>query len=234
MEQDMNATTTRRFDGYAPIHKALRACMANTLAAVGRMDPEDTAERAEVLAGVREMLAICHGHLEKEERYIHPAMEQRAPGSSRQTAKDHADHGTWFQDLEADVVALERGAAGTRQSAAAHLYGRLAVFVGENLLHMHAEETDNNMVLWRTHSDAELIAIEQRIVASLSPAERDWAVRSMLPALDPSERAVMLRGMRAGMPAEAFAGLLAALRPRLSNATWVKLEAALGAQALAA
>lgn len=230
----MNATTTRRFDGYAPIHKALRACMANTLAAVGRMDPEDDAERAKVLAEVREMLAICLGHLEKEERYIHPAMEQRAPGSSGRTAKDHADHGSWFESLEADVAALERSAAGTCKSAAANLYGRLAVFVGENLLHMHTEETDNNMVLWRTHSDAELIAIEQRIVGSLSPVERDWAVRSMLPALDPSERAALLRGMRAGMPAEAFAGLLAALRSRLSDANWVKLRAALGAEALAA
>ena len=62
-----------------------------------------------------------------------------------------------------------RNRATSRATAVAELQRFLAQFVAENLTHMNVEESWNNAVLWETHSDAELIAIEQAIVASLSP-----------------------------------------------------------------
>ena len=226
--------TTARFDIYRQIHKAMRACMCDAMTAAGRADPMDDGERDQLLTQVRGMLEFARGHLEKEEQFVHPAMESRAPGSSRQTAHDHLGHAHAFADLEQSLVALERGAAGEKPGAAHILYAKLAHFAAENILHMQVEETANNEVLWRTHSDEELEALERAIVASLSPQERAYAAQWMLPFANPQERAQLLGVMRPAMPPEAFGGLLRMLETRLSQAHWHKLVAALETPDLAA
>jgi hypothetical protein len=106
--------------------------MADALVAVARMDPQDDANRAATLSLVHEMLAFCHGHLKHEEAFVHSAMEARAPGSSRQSAEEHGHHQLWLDHLEADLAAVVRAAVGARETAVAALYGRFALFVGEN------------------------------------------------------------------------------------------------------
>ena len=214
---------TGRYDIYRNIHMALRANMAEVLLAVGRMDPEDLAERAEVLAQAQELVDFCRMHLAKEDRFLHPAMESRAPGSARQTLGDHDHHKTDFEALDAAITAVEIAAPGTRQGPALALYRSLALFVGENFVHMHVEETANNEVLWRTHSDAEIIAIEQAIVAALTPEQKPRSLRWMLTAISPAARSEMLGMLRHALPPHALAGILAMIRPHLSDNHWRKL-----------
>ena len=92
---------------------------------------------------------------------------------------------------------------------------------------MAIEESHNNLVLWETHTDAEIMAIEHALVASIPPADLMMALRWMLPWMNARERAIMLGGMRQGMPAEAFGAVLAMLQPHLSPTERSKLEAAL-------
>ena len=228
------STARPRHDIYRFVHKALRAFMSDTLNAAGGMDPHDDAERNRVLAQIRELLDFCRAHLDKEDHFVHSAMEERAPGSARATAGDHQEHLHSFSDIEAARVAVEQTEGAARTAAASLLYRKLALFVGENFVHMNVEETENNEVLWRTHSDAELIAIEQAIVASLSPEEKQFSGRWMLPFLTPEERAFVLNTMRASLPTQAFAGILVSLMSRLSDANWRKLTAAIATTDLAA
>jgi hypothetical protein len=214
---------TSRYDIYRNIHMALRANMAEVLLAVGRMDPEDMAERADVLSQVQALVDFCRMHLAKEDKFLHPAMEARAPGSASQTLGDHAHHKTDFEALDAAVAAVEMATPGTRQGPALALYRSLALFVGENFVHMHVEETANNEVLWRTHSDAEIIAIEQAIVAALTPEQKPRSLRWMLTAISPAARAEILGMLRHALPPQALAGILAMIRPHLSDSHWRKL-----------
>lgn len=216
---------TGRYDIYRNIHMALRANMAEVLLAVGRMDPEDMAERAETLTQVQELVDFCRMHLAKEDRFLHPAMEARAPGSARQTSGDHDHHKTDFEALDAAIAAVDTAAPGTRRGPALTLYRSLALFVGENFVHMHVEETENNEVLWRTHSDAEIIAIEQAIVAALTPEQKPRSLRWMLTSISPAARSEMLGMLRHALPPQALAGILAMIRPHLSESHWRKLGA---------
>lgn len=218
---------TDRFDIYRNIHMGLRACMMEVLLAVGRMDPEDVAELGTVLGQVRFLLRFCQMHLKKEDKFLHPAMEARAPGSTAHIAAEHAEHIAAFTTLEAAVVAVEQAPDGARLNPALALYKQLALFVGENFVHMHIEETDHNEVLWRTHSDAEIIAIEQTIIASLTPEDKPTSLRWMLPALSPQVRGMMVAMLGQQLPPEAMAGLLQMLKPHLSDANWGKLTKAL-------
>jgi hypothetical protein len=223
----LNKTTppaAGRFEIYRRIHKALRACMGDTLVRVGRLDAADAGELRETLAQVRLLLDFCTSHLEHENDFIHAAMEARRPGSAETTAGDHVHHIAACQRLAALADALERRPGEAR---AFELYRYLALFVAENLTHMHIEETENNAVLQRAYTDAELIAIEQAIVASLTPQEQGLTMRWMIPAMNPEERAEMLLGALANMPAQAFDGMLGALKPHLPERDWDKLMLAL-------
>ncbi len=220
MNSNANPNPGGRFDGYADIHKALRAFMGDTLAKVGSLDPEDPAESAAVLGQVAGLLRLCRTHLEHENDFIHTAMEARAPGSTRSFAEDHEHHERSIRELEDDLAAAAKGGEG----AAARLYRGLAVFVAENLEHMDREEVENNAVLWAAYTDEELIAIEKALVASVKPDEMALALTWMIPALTPRERAAKLSGIRAGAPEPAFLKVLDLVRPALGGTGWEKLK----------
>lgn len=225
-----NATpSTPRVDLYRLVHKGLRSCLFDTLLTVGRMDVHDDAHVAHVCARVRQLLALCHAHLEKEDRYIHPALEQRRPGSTWGMAHDHVQHERMFARLENHVSDVVHAGGVRRAAAAQRLYDALAVFVAENLEHMRAEETSNNEVLWESHSDAELTAIHAAIVRSIVPDDMHAFLRWMVPAMSPVERAQFFAGMRSSAPAAAVASALAAVEPHLSVPEWTRLRADLAA-----
>jgi len=214
---------TPRHDIYAFIHKGLRAFMAHTLVRTGRLDVHDAAELAEVSEELRALLAICRHHLDNENTYVHTAIAARQPGACVGIAHEHVEHEAAIAELQGMIDALPGDAAALRR-----LYLRLSVFVAENFEHMQREETQMNAALWATHSDEEIMAIEQRIVASHQPQEMQITLRWMLPHLTPEERSAMLGSMRANAPAEVFAGVLGLIRPLLGGRDWRKLSLALG------
>ncbi len=212
-----------RHDIYAFIHKGLRAFMAHTLVRVGRLDPHDAAEVAEVGAELQGLLAICRGHLEHENNVIHAAMQARAPGSATALGIEHEGHLVAIDQLDQ----LLEQVPGNSEAAQA-LYRALAQFVAENFEHMQREETEHNAVLWATHTDDEIRALEHRIVSSLKPEQSAVSMRWMLPHMTPAERAMLLGGMRRTAPAEVFDTVLSQVRPLLGGRDWRKLSLALG------
>lgn len=217
-----------RFDMYAFIHKALRGFMMDTLHRVGRMDLDDAAELRETLAQVDDLLVFCQRHLEHENDFVHSAIEARRPGGARRTADDHLDHVASIQALRAEAAALPCHAVPERPALAQRLYLHLSLFVAENFQHMQIEETANNAALWALYTDDELVAIHDRLVASLPPAENALVARWMIPALNPAERAGLLGGLQLGAPPEVFEGMLGIARVQLDEAAWCKLARELG------
>lgn len=220
--------TPPRFDMYTAIHKALRAFMADTLRAVGHMDPADEDEVAAVLAQTRLLLDTCTSHLEHENDFVHTALEARRPGSAARAADEHLGHEQSIRELTAAVEGFEATPPAARAAAALRLYRHLALFVAENFEHMNYEETAHNSALWAAYTDAELHAIHGALLASLTPQEMTISLRWMLPSLSHAERVGMLAGMRQDAPAPAFQGVLAMARAQLTARDWNKLAAALG------
>ncbi|MBS7661480.1 hypothetical protein I0D00_05885 [Pseudomonas lalucatii] len=221
-------STAARFDIYALIHKGLRAHLVHTLGALGRCDWQDCGEARAVLAGLQDLLTFCRSHIEHEDAMVHPALEQRRPGATRYSSAAHRLHRQEMDELNSLAEQVTHLPALRRGDITHRLYRRVARFVAENFEHMEQEERDNNRLLWETHSDAELIALEQRIVASLSPDEMRRVLYWMLPALTPQERAGFLVQLRAEAPAELFAATLDTLRTQLSPKHHAHLDAALG------
>lgn len=221
--------TASRFDTYGAIHKALRQAMAHTLHGLGALDANEDQERIAVLDGVDALLGLMRSHLQHENDFVHTAIEARQPGGSYRTAADHLQHLEAIRDLEDETHALRNAPPAQRPMLAQRLYRHLAAFVGENLVHMQAEETDGNATLWALYSDDELLALHDRLVAVIPPAEMAVVARWMGAALSVPELAQVLGDMRRKAPTLAFEALLGIARAQLCERRQAQLALALGA-----
>lgn len=225
--EQVAAAAAPRFDLYSGIHKALRAIMADTLLALGRMDPADETEVAQVTERVLQLLGFCGSHLAHENAFVHPAIEVRAPGGSERIAHEHEEHERHISELSRQVAQLQVAPLAGRAGAAQALYRELALFIAGNFQHMHVEETAHNAVLWARYTDAELAALHDALVGSIPPDEMMQVARWMVPFMNAPERALMLADVRAKAPPPAFAAVLEVVRPHLSAREWDKLAQAL-------
>ena len=217
------ATAAPRLDLYAPIHKALRSMMSDTLGRIGRVDVTDAEDLRQGLAQLEALLALCESHVHHENDFMHPAIEARRPAGSARIAQEHDEHLQSIAELRDEAAALRSAPSGAQAARALRLYRHLALFVATNFQHMHIEETAHNTALWAHYSDAELMQLHGRLMASIDPREHLTVARWMLPALTPAERAAVVGGMQAEAPPEAFVGLLAHIRPHLDDKAWNQL-----------
>jgi hypothetical protein len=221
------AATGPRFDMYQPIHKGLRSFMADTLSRLGRVDVSDAEDLADALSQVESLLDFCAKHVQHENEFIHTAIRARQPAAASRTTDDHAEHLESIDALHKETRAVYHADDAQRHGLALRLYRHLALFIAENLQHMHIEETANNAALWAHYTDEELVAIHDRLLASIGPADMMLGLRWMVPALTPQQRAGMLGEMKAGAPAEVFDAVVNAVRPHLAARDWSKLASAL-------
>jgi hypothetical protein len=222
------APAAPRVDLYVPIHKALRSMMAETLVLVGRLDVSDADEMNTTLAQFDSLLDLCTSHIAHENAFVHTAIEARQPAGAQRTADDHLEHLQSIDALRSEGRSLRAAPDHERMGLALRLYRHLALFVAENIQHMHIEETANNAALWSNYSDAELIELHGRLLASIPPHENLEVARWMVPALSPIERAVVVNGARAAMPPAAFLGVVDRVRPHIDARGWPKLARAIG------
>lgn len=223
------AALAPRVDGYRMIHKTLRKQMFDCVYLLGRVDAADDAEFHAALDGVSALALACEQHLQKENTYVHPAMEARSPGSTRQILDEHFEHIEEIDFLRAEVSRIRNVPQQVRAAQTHRLYLHLTHFVADNLKHMRHEELEHNAVLWAKYSDAELIAIEQRIIASVAPPEMMGIMKIAIPAMAHTERAAMLGGMKQSeMPRQAFEAVVQLAREGLATHDWDKLARAIG------
>lgn len=217
-----------RFDIYRQIHKALRIAFAQTHAHVGRMDCADPDDMHAALRAVEDLLAACRSHLAHENAFVHAALDARAPAASRRTAEEHHHHDDAILRLSQACVEVARAEPAQRQRIADRLYDELGEFIADNLAHMRYEETVNNTALWTHYDDAELVAIEQALVASIPPHELLPTLAGIVAAVPPHDRVALLDGIRRSAPSPVFDAMLAAALQALGERDREKLLRGLG------
>ena len=153
----------------------------------------DDCERADAIQQLQALLNMCRGHLKHENDFVHPAIEKALPGATARISREHVEHEQEIDHLEALVSVLQSAPPAERTALARRIYRELSLFVADNFEHMVSEETDHHRALIEAYSDAEVLAIEHAIVASLSPEESFAGLRWMIPQINASERALLAR-----------------------------------------
>lgn len=206
--------TLGRWDLYGPVHKGLRHSHMEMLQRLGRAD--FTRDVPALLADLGERLRLAALHLEDEERFIHSAIEARAPGGAAAVEGQHRDHHAHLSDLRAAMDRLKSAAPETAAYLGRELYLLYSRFVADDLAHMAHEEEVVWPQLCALFSDAELMDIEMQIVGSFPPEDMIAFMKIMLPALNRNELAGLLGGIKHNAPPEVHAAIIAAAaRPSL-------------------
>ena len=227
MQKIIETTGIGRPHLYTGIHKALRKYMSAVLTSVGQLDPNDDLQCREVMADIQQLLDVLHGHVETENTMVHPAIEARYPGTLAGITAEHAGHEVAIEQLRHYTRTLLTLSGKERGAFALFLYRELSSFVAENLEHMLREETLNQHLLWAAYSDAELLAIEEAIHASLPPEKMAVLLPWIVSAISVEERLEMYQGMRQNAPAFVFDNALSVARSCLPARAWEKLSTAL-------
>lgn len=212
-------------DLYGPVHKGLRRSSTQLLCRLGNTDADDAPGLSALLDELEAQLALSAAHLMEEDRHIHPALESRAPRAALGLKAQHCRHEQAISGIRQAIEETRSATSKDRGRALHALYLRYSAFVGEDLAHMHEEETVIQPLLQTHFSDDELLEIEGQIVKAIAPQVLVNYLRIIVPAANPTERATMLAGMRAGAPAEAFQAIIRdVVRPSLSDTDWRDLS----------
>lgn len=228
----MNAETPVKVEAedlYYGVHKGIRLANARMLVRLGSVDPTDEKALAETLKALEQHLEMSLSHLVHENHQIHTALESRCPGATHDAGDDHEHHEESFVELRR-LAAEVAGAGADRPKRLRRLYQRFALFVADDLAHMHEEETKLMPLIEANFTPEEIVGIRERIVADIEPDMMVRFMRAMLAAATETERREMVGGMQAGMPAEVFSGMMTAV----SGAPWVPGDWAGLGRALAA
>lgn len=213
-------------DLYYMIHKGIRFANVKMLTTLGQTDPADGASVERALAALADHLELSRSHLQHENREIHTAIESRCPGGSDHAADDHGEHEASFEELR-QLAEKFASATADRPAKLRRLYQRFALFVADDLAHMHEEETKLQPLIERNFSSEEIAAIEQRIVQNIPPLKMAKFLRVMLGGASPAERVAMITGMQLEMPAEVFGGMMEAVTgSKWKMGDWAALEQA--------
>jgi hypothetical protein len=218
-----------RFNIYTCIHKGMRAQMGQYLIQLGQVDETDPEDVLQMMVKLKQSLKFFKNHMEHENKFIHPLLVEFNKGIAPRTEQDHSHHELVIDDLLKDIEVLNLLPQQLRQNAIQDLYRNYAIFVAENLEHMHIEETENAELLWKHLSDKEIIAIEQHLVSSISRQEAMESLMIMLPNLSVRERHTMLSQIRQSAGEALYEQLVTQITPLLN----VKARHKLNAQRLA-
>ena len=123
----MQAKPVATHDLYAKIHTGLRLGQCQMLVRLGACGGDDPAELESLLNDLVGLLAIAEHHLVNEDKWVHTALEARAPGSTYRLVQGHEHHKQAFDELEALVGQVEAAAPDGRPRALRGLYLRFAL-----------------------------------------------------------------------------------------------------------
>ena len=173
-----------RFNIFNQIHKALRAMLYDTSLTLQQTYFGDAEEAETALEKVKIAVDIFDEHAANEDHFVLPAIQQYEPSLvdafEQEHEKDHALSERLRGLLTVYHYAIKAAVKIETGQAINKAFIEFMIF---NLEHMAKEETILNKVLWRYYSDVEIMAVNQKIIASIPPEEvavtSTWMMRGM-------------------------------------------------------
>jgi hypothetical protein len=222
------ALETVTVDIYRDIHKGIRNELFAVTYATGRVDPGDVDAVSAVGERWGRLVHLLVTHALHEDDFVQPVIEVYAPEYAAVIAREHPE-------LEAQMAALElladRAAASCvqkRRELVHRLYLGLASFTSAYLRHQELEELHVMPALAAKIEPEGLRALDDAIVASISPEDMAQSASVMLPAMNVEDRVELLGAIQAHAPAEAFAGIMGLVGTVLEPADLAQVKARLG------
>jgi hypothetical protein len=199
-----------RFNIFNQIHKALRALLYDTALTLQQTNFANPDETELALAKVDLVLEVFDKHANHEDEFVLPAIRQFEPSLVDVFEQEHTEDHALAQDLRALLIDFtnEQTMEGRLGAGIIILHSFIA-FMTFNLGHMAKEESVLNSRLWRYYSDAEIIGLNQKIVAAIPPGEIQLTSAWMMKGMNNMEITIWLKTVQKNAPEAVFSMLFA-------------------------
>ncbi len=144
---------------------------------------------------VKEMLK---GHAHHEEQNFHPLLEKKGSSVHREAHNDHDHQEDALEHLQHLLDTIKKSS--DREETGYQFYLAFRKFVGDNLLHLHEEETKILPELQRLYTDEELRAIEHPTYDIMTTEQMVEMVQVLFPHMNFSDKFAFLTDIRLAQP----------------------------------
>lgn len=197
-----------RYNIFNQIHKGLRAMLFETALHLQHANFQDEDEAEQAIEKVKLVVRTFDDHAHHEDHFVLPAIAEYEPSVVDAFEQEHVQDLKLGQQLLDSLQALDYASPAVKPEMGIEVNRSFIAFMVFNLTHMAKEEDVINKLLWRYYSDAELLNLNQKIVASLSPWSAENGSTWMMRGLNNTEISIWLKGVQAMAPEPVFLQLL--------------------------
>ncbi len=195
-------TMTQRYKFYRA-HKYVSTALNDVERKLAQTDFSSMDETTKVCQELNNLLTMLQHHAEYEDKMLHPLLAQKG---SKVLVAVEADH----EKLELEIENLQKLCHAITHESDAHerlakgytLYLTYRKFVGDNLVHLHEEETVILPELQRLYSDEELKAVGARSYSFMTPDDIVGMVQELFPHMSPEDHQAFLSEIKEAEPAK--------------------------------
>lgn len=209
---------TMRYQFYRE-HKYVSFALNDLERLVAKTDFRNQDETQKIITEFHAVVEMLEGHAQYEEEKLHEMLKRKGSTAFEHAEDEHEhyeellDHLTnLLKELEGAVEEEERIELGYQ------FYLSYRKFVGENLLHLHGEETIILPELQRLYTDEELQAVEFDTYEKMTPEELVHMLEVLFPHMNPVDKEAFLKDIKESQP-EKFKIVWNAIKSNLSNST---------------
>jgi hemerythrin HHE cation binding domain-containing protein len=223
----------KRYNAFYLIHKGLRAMLYDAAITLQQTDFSNSKEAEDVLSKINDVLLAFDQHAHHEDKFILPAVELYEPELAASFEDEHVEDLRLSNSLKNLVIIYENTSFAEEQVACGSAIIKSFVeFLVFNLEHMAKEEMLLNQALWQHYTDEQILDIQQKLQATILPAEMQSAAKWMMRSISNADAIDWLKKVRQTAPEFIYRNLLNIANEELSEMRFAILHDALEAPVL--
>jgi len=225
----------QRYNPFNLIHKGLRAMLYDAALTLQQTNFAEEDEAAIALEKVENVLFLFENHAHNEDSMVLPAVEAYEPRLVKEFEEEHEEDLRLSNRLK-NLIIIYRNVYFTEEkivagSAISKSFGEFMVF---NLEHMAKEEMLLTQALWKHYTDEQILALNQKIVASIPQEAMTFGSKWMMRGINDTDAINWLKGVKQNAPEFVFNSLMSTAEKELPAYRFRIIEEALAGNAVTA
>jgi hypothetical protein len=199
-------------------HKYVSAALNDLERLIAKTDFRNPEELNAVAAEFQNLSEMLKGHAEHENNNIHALLKKKHSSLHEHAEEDHDQQDSQLLEIQQLIDSLSNTTSDNEKVSLGYkLYLTYRKFVGDNLLHLHEEETVILPELQRLYTDAELKQVEAETYRIMTPEDMVHMMQVLFPQMNSSDRIAFLSDIREAQPEKfplAWKGIASTLSPQ--------------------
>jgi hypothetical protein len=214
-----------RYNIFQQLHKGLQGLLFDTAILLQQTDFGHTHDAEPALEKLHSLLHLFTQHAALKDNYLLPAMQRAEPATVFALAQQHGPQYVCIQRMQGLMTMYDHAiSTDDKREAGKTINQAYTCCMISMLRYMQREEEIMNGTLWRFYTDAEILLMEQDIIA-LIPAEdislySQWMIRSM----NNQEITNWLKTVERTAEGPMFQSIFAFAEKELSSRCWQKVQ----------